>query len=55
MRDIYALAAGFYPLVGSISNIEYERRLQDKKRQIRILLPAYLNAFEEEFVRLIRK
>ena len=24
MRDIYALAAGFYPLVGSISNIEYE-------------------------------
>jgi len=24
LRDIYALAAGFYPLVGSISNIEYE-------------------------------
>jgi len=23
LRDIYALAAGFYPLVGSISNIEY--------------------------------
>ena len=40
---------------GAVSNIEYERRLQDKKRQIRILLPAYLNAFEEEFVRLIRK
>ena len=39
----------------SVSNIEYERREQDKKRQIRILLPQYLNAFEEEFVRLVRK
>ena len=39
---------------GAVSNIEYERRLQDKKRQIRILLPAYLAAFEDEFVKLIR-
>ena len=39
----------------SVSNIEYERREQDKKRQIRILLPTYLPAFEDEFVKLIRR
>ena len=39
----------------SVSNIEYERRLQDKKRQIRILLPQYLPAFEDEFLKLIRR
>ena len=39
----------------SVSNIEYERRLQDKKRQIQILLPKYLPAFEDEFIKLIRK
>ena len=39
----------------SVSNIEHERRLQDKKRQIRILLPQYLPAFEDEFLKLIRR
>ena len=39
----------------SVSNIEYERRLQDEKRQIRILLPSYLGAFEDEFIQLIRR
>ena len=39
----------------SVSNIEYERREQDKKRQIRILLPQYLKVFEDEFVKLVRK
>ena len=39
----------------SVSNIEYERREQDKKRQIRLLLPQYLKVFEDEFVRLVRK
>ncbi len=39
----------------SVSNIEYERREQDKKRQIRILLPQYLSVFEDEFVKLVRK
>ena len=39
----------------SVSNIEYERREQDKKRQIKILMPAYLGAFEDEFVKLIRR
>ena len=39
----------------SVSNIEYERRLQDEKRQIRILLPTYLPTFEDEFIKLIRR
>ena len=33
----------------SVSYREYENRLQDKKRQIRILLPSYLNTFVQEF------
>ena len=44
-----------YPGAQSVSNIEYERREQDKKRQIKILLPQYLKVFEDEFVRLVRK
>ena len=39
----------------SVSNIEHEQRLQDKKRQINLLLPAYLGAFEDEFTKLIRR
>ena len=39
----------------SVSNIEYEQRLQDKKRSIRILLPKYLATFEDEFRKLIRR
>ena len=37
----------------SVSNIQYERRLQDKKRQIKLLQPNYLNNFIDEFRRLI--
>ena len=37
----------------SVSNIEYERRLQDEKRQIKLLQPNYLNNFIDEFRRLI--
>ena len=39
----------------SVSNIEYERRLQDEKRQIDILSPNYLPVFEQEFIKLIRR
>ena len=39
----------------SVSNIEHERRLQDKKRKIRLLQPAFLDAFLEEFKLLINK
>src|SRR6056300_1219355 len=43
------------PGAQSVSNIEYERRIQDQKRQIKLLSPKYLGAFENEFVNLIRK
>ena len=43
------------PGAESVSNIEHERRLQDKKRQIRLLQPAFLDAFLEEFKLLINK
>ena len=43
------------PGAQSVSNIEYERRLQDKKRQIKILLPNYINALESEFRKTIRR
>ena len=39
----------------SVSNFEFERRLQDKKRQIKLLDPRYLPMFLEEFERLIRR
>ena len=39
----------------AVSNYEYERRLQEEKRQIKLLDPAYLPAFEEEFNKLINR
>lgn len=39
----------------SVSNYEYERRLQDQKRQIKLLDPKYLGAFTKEFKKLIRR
>ena len=39
----------------AVTNIEYERREQDKKRQIKILLPEYVGVFEQEFKKLIRR
>ena len=41
------------PGAESVSNIEYERRLQDQKRQIHILSPSYLKVFENEFNKLV--
>ena len=39
----------------SVSNYEYERRLQDEKRNIKLLEPRFLPMFLEEFERLIRR
>lgn len=39
----------------AVSNYEYERRLQEQKRQIKLLDPAYLPTFEQEFNKLVRK
>jgi len=36
-----------------VTNREYEQRLQDEKRQIKILNPAFLPAFIDEFQNLI--
>ena len=44
-----------HPGAQSVSNTEYERRLQDKKRQIKLLQPNYLNNFIDEFRLLITK
>ena len=38
----------------SVSNRDYEERLQDKYRQIRLLNPKYLTSFVEEFENLIK-
>ena len=38
----------------SVSNREYEQRLQDSKRTINLLNPAYLTTFIEEFNNLVR-
>ncbi len=40
---------------GAVSNYEYEIRIQDKKRQIRLLSPKYLGLFVSEFKRLIKQ
>ena len=39
----------------AITNYQYELRLQEQKRQIRILAPAYLPAFEQEFRKLVKR
>ena len=39
----------------SVSNREYEQRLQDKKRKIKLLNEQYLTSFIEEFNNLVRK
>ena len=39
----------------SVSNREFEQRLQDKKRLIKLLNPSFLGLFIEEFEKLISK
>ena len=39
----------------SVSNREYEQRLQDEKRQIKLLNPTFLGTFITEFEKLISK
>ena len=43
------------PDAQSVSNYEYESRLQDQKRQIKLLDKGYLNTFVEEFERLVQR
>lgn len=39
----------------AVSNYEYERRLQDEKRLIKVLDPSYLSQFVEEFSNRLKK
>tara|TARA_B100000902_G_scaffold398693_1_gene466431 strand:+ start:349 stop:885 length:537 start_codon:yes stop_codon:yes gene_type:complete len=39
----------------SVSNYEYEQRLEDQKRQIKLLSPQYVPNFLSEFRKLIRR
>lgn len=39
----------------AVTNREYEDRLQDEKRQIRLLDVGYLNLFVEEFKKIIKR
>ena len=39
----------------AVTNMEYEATIQDKKKQIRVLKPEYLNQFIREFQDLVRK
>ena len=43
------------PGAQSVSNREYEQRLQDEKRQIKLLQPQFLGLFINEFEKLISK
>ena len=38
-----------------VTNLDYEAAIQDKKKQIRVLKPEYLNQFVREFQDLVRK
>ena len=40
---------------GAVTNYGYEQRLQNKKRQIRVLEPQYLDLFLREFKTLIKQ
>ena len=39
----------------AVTNLEYEQRVQDEKRQIKILHPIYLSAFVKEFDELVEE
>ena len=51
MIEVNSTEAG----AGVVTNAEYERRIQDKKRQIRVLSPQYLDLFIKEFRTLIKQ
>ena len=44
-----------YPSATAVTNFEYEEAEQNKKRQIRLLNPAYVNLITDEFKRLMKE
>ena len=39
----------------AVTNMEYEATIQDKKRQIKVLQPEFVEQFVSEFKRLLKK
>ena len=46
---LYSGDTDFYSTSSTVTNREYEEREQDKKRQIKLLDPAFLDQFVEEY------
>jgi len=44
-----------YPAATAITNYEYEQKLQDDKRKIRLLDPSFIDDFVDEFKLLIKE
>ena len=52
---LYSGDSDFYSDASIITNREYEEREQDKKRQIRLLDPSFIDQFVEEFKLLMKE
>lgn len=52
---LYSGDTDFYSSATIVTNREFEEKEQDKKRQIKLLDPAYVDAFVEEFDLLINE
>ena len=52
---LYTGDTDFYSGASIITNREYEEREQDKKRQIRLLDPSFIDQFVEEFKLLMKE
>ena len=50
---LYGGDQDFYSNATTVTNYEYEERLQDERRKIRLLDPRYVDAFIEEFKSLM--
>ena len=52
---LYGGDQDFYSNATAVTNYEYEERLQDERRKIRLLDPRYLDAFVAEFKSLMKE
>ena len=44
-----------YPSAFPVSNYQYEQKIQDKIRQIRLIQPQYIEDFVEEFEKKLKE
>ena len=52
---LYGGDQDFYSNATTVTNYEYEERLQDERRKIRLLDPRYVDSFIEEFKSLMKE